>query len=119
MPYPTPAQSRLDAFIAATCLIPAVVLDGVIEEIHQIVKAGPLADRLYTALRNASTLDSIEAKTGHAFEHLDTFKTAVSVPDPRPAYYAQMRLWVASEIKCHFPSVYHTLPAPFRKIRQA
>lgn len=119
MSYPTPAQARLDSFIAATCLIPAIVLDGVVEEVHQFLEPSSVADRLYAQLRGELTLAAIEVKTGHAFERTPEFKKAVSVPDPRPAYYAQMRVWVAAEIKCHYPSLYPKLPPFFRNGHKA
>jgi hypothetical protein len=115
MSLPTAAQAQLDAFIDATYLIPAIMLDGVIAEVYQHLTDEPLVESLYASLRNDTTLAAIESKTGHAFSATAAFKKAVSVADPRPAYYSVMRVWVSAEIKAHYPSLYHKLPLSFRK----
>lgn len=115
MSLPTTVQVQLEAFINATCVIPAVVLDGVVEEIYGHLEGEPLVERLCASLRSDAKREAMEVRTAHAFNATPSFQRAVSAPDPRPAYYSFMRIWVSAEIKGHFPSLYHKLPMSFRK----
>lgn len=115
MSLPTAAQSQLDAFIGATCILPAIVLDGVVGEVYGHLEGEPLVERLCTSLRSEVTLAAMEVRTAHAFSATPSFKKAVAASDPRPAYYSFMRIWVSAEIKGHYPSLYHKLPTSFRK----
>jgi len=122
---PPEAQKQLDHFIRMTNLIPAIVLDGVNEELCQLLRGAPQVtedevEHLYEYLRSDDTLCVIEMKTGEAFFVNAGFKRDMDTQDPRPAYYGYMRQWATAEVKERFPALHAKIPptfcagAPFR-----
>lgn len=114
MPSTVAEKNAIEFFIEKTNLIPAVVLDGVVQEVCQYLAGDPAVNLIFETLRNESTVTVIEEKTVHAFASSAGFKKALAAADPRPGYYAFVRHWVSSELKTHFPAQFQKLPSGFK-----
>ena len=106
--------SSIEAFADATCLVPAIVLDGVVDEVCSFLHyQSKYVDGMFETLRGAEVESAISEKTLYAYHRSPAFKRKMHAADPRPAYYSFMRHWVATELKARFPEQYRVLPSSF------
>lgn len=99
-------KTSLDTFMDATSLVPAVVLDGVVEEVveFQVATGVPekLTNEVYEYLRSDAFTSTVETRSAGAFARNSEFRRLMLTKDPRPAYKSFIRHWVAGALYTEF-----------------
>lgn len=113
---PRATDEQIDAFMDATALVPALVVDSVVCELLGLLDPTLRTGQLYEKLRGREIVDYVIDCTVDVFERNAVLRAAfVSEGDTRPLYYSLVRGWLLKVVEARFPAVHAAIPAEFAK----